>query len=31
MEYTTLSSTGTTMSRIWLGCMTLGQDSSEKY
>jgi aryl-alcohol dehydrogenase-like predicted oxidoreductase len=31
MKYTTLGSTGTTVSRIWLGCMTLGLDSSEKY
>lgn len=31
MKYTTLGSTGITVSRIWLGCMTFGLDSSEKY
>jgi len=31
MEYTTLGDTGTSVSRICLGCMTFGLDSSAKY
>ena len=31
MEYTTLGSTGMTVSRITLGCMSFGLDSSSKY
>jgi len=31
MEYTTLGDTGTSVSRIGLGCNTLGLDSSEKW